>query len=347
MVAGLMTMPLPALLSVVIVLRNEEARLDQLIRELAANLALLATDYELVVIDNGSTDSSVERLQELTKAGGVANLQIFCLAKEVDFDTAAWAGIENALGDYVAAFDPLRESAIFLPQMIAAATSGSDVVFAENEFHPRTGWLYGVCSSIFHATYRWFQRVDLKRDAPGFRLLSRRIINFVTQHPVPALSYRLLPAIAGFRKTNLRYRSAPLRITRRGLLSDVDRALRLLVSSTRLPIRLVTTLSMFGAVANVLYSLYVIAILLIKKDVAPGWVTLSLQQSGMFFLISLVLLVLGEYILQMAALSTEGPRYFVAQEFTSAVQTRRGKLNIEETQVLILPARDKAAGSAA
>lgn len=50
----------------------------------------------------------------------------------------------------------------------------------------------------------------------------------------------------------------------------------------------------------------------------------------MFFLISLVLLVLGEYILNMASLSNEGPLYHVGQEFTSARMTRREKLNIEE-----------------
>jgi hypothetical protein len=52
----------------------------------------------------------------------------------------------------------------------------------------------------------------------------------------------------------------------------------------------------------------------------------------MFFLISLVLLVLGEYILHMVSLSNEGPLYHVGQEFTSARMTRREKLNIEEVR---------------
>ena len=101
--------------------------------------------------------------------------------------------------------------------------------------------------------------------------------------------------------------------------------------------RLVTSLSMFGAVANLIYSVYVVAIGLLKADVAPGWVSMSLQQSGMFFLISLVLLVLGEYILNMASLSNEGPLYHVGQEFTSARMTRREKLNIEEVAATPTP----------
>ena len=50
----------------------------------------------------------------------------------------------------------------------------------------------------------------------------------------------------------------------------------------------------------------------------------------MFFLLSLVLLVLGEYILNMVSLSNEGPLYYVGQEFTSARMTRHEKLNVEE-----------------
>lgn len=110
----------------------------------------------------------------------------------------------------------------------------------------------------------------------------------------------------------------------------MDRGLRLLVSTTRAPMRIVTSLALFGAVANLVYSVYVVLVGLLKADVAPGWVSLSLQQSGMFFLISMVLLVLGEYILHMASLSNEGPPYHVGQEFTSAHMSRREKLNIEE-----------------
>jgi hypothetical protein len=101
----------------------------------------------------------------------------------------------------------------------------------------------------------------------------------------------------------------------------------------------VTALSLFGAVANLVYSVYVIAIAIAKQDVAPGWVTLSLQQSGMFLLISLVLLMLGEYIIHMARLSNEGPPYHVAQEFTSARMSRREKLNVEDVATAPTAAR--------
>ena len=143
------------------------------------------------------------------------------------------------------------------------------------------------------------------------------------------MTYRHLPATGGFARVNLSYSATPKTSHTKNLGESIDRGMRLLVSTTQAPMRLVTTLSLFGAVANLFYSIYVLAIAFFKADVAAGWVSLSLQQSGMFFLISLVLLVLGEYILHMASLSNEGPLYHVGQEFTSARMTRREKLNIE------------------
>jgi hypothetical protein len=207
---------------------------------------------------------------------------------------------------------------------------GHEVVFAENASKPRRGLVYRAFSTAFNGIYRWASGIDLAREAPHFRLLSRRVINFMLRHRSPYLAYRYLPATAGFSRVSIRYSVAPRLPRPRRLRESIDRSIRLLVSSTQAPMRLVTSLSLFGAVANAVYSVYVIAIALWKADVAPGWVTLSLQQSGMFFLLSLVMWVLGEYILHMVSMINEGPSYHVAQEFTSAVITRREKLNVDD-----------------
>jgi hypothetical protein len=258
------------------------------------------------------------------------NLQVYALTKEIDADAAAWVGLENALGDYVAVIDPLNDDISFLPEMLDKAVSGADVVFANNEQKSEQGFAYRGAYAIFNLLYKWFNGIHLANEAPHYRVLSKRVVNFILQHPQPAVSYRHLPATGGFARVNLNYSATPKTAQPKKLAESIDRGMRLLVSTTRAPMRLVTTLSLFGAAANLLYSFYVVAIAFLKTDVAPGWVSLSLQQSGMFLLISLVLLVLGEYILNMVSLQNEGPLYHVGQEFTSVRMTRREKLNIEE-----------------
>jgi hypothetical protein len=325
--------PIPIFLSVVLVVRNQASQLDGILSEATATIAPLASDYELIVVDNASDDESVATLKRLAGEGGLPNLQVYALTKEVDADTASWVGLESALGDYVAVADPVTDDIAFLPAMLESAANGADVVFAVNDVKPEHSLAYLAASSLFNRMYKWFNGIDLAREAPQFRVLSKRVVNFILQHPQPARTYRHLPATGGFAKANMSYAVAPKATRPKRLGESIDRGMRMLVSTTHGPMRLVTTLSLFGAISNLVYSAYVIAVAILKADVAPGWVTLSLQQSGMFLLMSLVLLVLGEYILHMASLSNEGPPYHVAQEFTSARMTRRERLNVEEAVV--------------
>lgn len=320
----------PVFLSVVFVVRNQSGHIEKILSDAAVDIFTLASDYELIIVDNASDDDSVAILKNLTGENGQPNLQVYALTKEVDADTASWVGAENALGDFVAVIDPLADDIGFLPEMLDKAVSGADVVFANNEEKPAQSLAYRAAYAVFNALYKWGSGIHLAKDAPQYRILSKSVVNFILQHPQPAITYRHLPATGGFARVNLTYKAAPKVSHRKRLGESIDRGMRLLVSTTRAPMRLVTSLSLFGAVANLVYSIYVVAVGFLKADVAPGWISLSLQQSGMFLLISLVLLVLGEYILHMASLSNEGPLYHIGREFTSARMTRREKLNIEE-----------------
>ncbi len=320
----------PVFLSVVYVVRNQGHQLESIIHCASEKLSSLVTDYELIIVDNASDDESINVLKNLTGQSGYPNLQVYALTKEVDGDTASWVGLENALGDFVAVIDPQLDDIGFLPEMLDKAVMGADVVFANNQQKPRQSFAYRAAYVAFNFLYKSFNGIHLAEEAPQYRLLSKRVVNFISQHPQPAVTYRHLPATGGFARVNMEYSAKPLATNTKKLRESIDRGMRLLVSTTQAPMRLVTSLSLFGAAANLIYSCYVLAIAFIKTDIAPGWASLSLQQSGMFFLISLVLLVLGEYILHMANLSNEGPRYHVGQEFTSVRMTRREKLNIED-----------------
>jgi len=319
----------PVFLSIVFVVRNQEAQLESVLRSANAQISAYVSDYELIVIDNASDDNSIRLLKILTGPEGLPNVQVYALTKEVSSDTAAWIGLENALGDFVAVIDPLVDDIAFLPQMLDQAMSGSDVVFANNQQKPRQSVAYRIAFAVFNSLYKHFNGIHLAKEAPSYRLLSKRVINFILQHPQPSITYRHLPATGGFARVNMEYSAAPIAGNTKRLGESIDRGMRLLVSTTQAPMRLVTSLSLFGAATNLLYSIYVVAVGIFKSDVAPGWVSISLQQSGAFFLISLVLLVLGEYILHMASLSNEGPLYHVGQEFTSTRMTRKERLNIE------------------
>lgn len=323
--------PAPVFLSVVVVQRNGATQLAADLAAVVAAVAPLVGDYEVVVVDNASRDDSVAVLKALTAESALPNLQIFALANEVDADTAIWVGLENALGDFVAVFDLGQDDPAVLAPMLDRAVHGADVVYAVNEASPPAGLVYRALGGAFEVFYALAHGVRFVRDTRPFRLLSRNAVNLVLRHPTPTFTYRHLAQLAGFEQEQILYSTPARRPRPKAIGASVDRGLRLLISTTRAPMRSVTWLATVAAGLNVLYSAYVVAVYVLKDDVAPGWTTLSLQTSGMFLLTSLILLVLGEYVLQLTMTLRSGTPWHVAREFTSATVRRRRPLNVVET----------------
>ncbi len=323
-------MSYPVFLSIVYVVKNQEQELTNILEKSVHYLSDIAEDFEIIIVDNASSDESVSKLATLTEEDGLPNLQVYALTKSVDRDTASWVGIENSLGDFVATLNPDEDDLYQLPKLLEKSVAGTDVVFAKNVKKPKQTISYRIGEAFFSLLFKSFNGINLTKETSHYRIISKKVINFILQHPQPAVTYRHLPVTGGFKRLTISYEHTPHKSQKRRLIDSFDKGIRMLVSTTRLPMRVVTTLSLFGALSNLVYSIYVLTVSFSKENVEPGWVSLSLQQSGMFFLISMVLLVLGEYILQMASLSNEGPSYNIAQEYTSTRVTRREKLNIDE-----------------
>ncbi len=321
----------PIFLSVVMVARNEATSISADICRLVDALQDLVQDFEVVVVDNASTDETLGVLRKETQSERMPNVQVFGLTKAIDANTAIWVGLENALGDYAVVYDQHVDDLAVLPQMLEACAEGAEVVFSRNENQVHQGLLYRLGARIFNAVFKAASGTNLAIDAPSYRLVSRRVLNFIMRHASPPLAYRHLPATGGFQRRYVVYRSSKAVIIRNSVWHGVETGVQLLLTTTTAPMRLVMMLSLFGAIADLLYSFYVIGVAIFKNDVAPGWVTLSLQQSGMFFLIVLVLLVLGEYVLLVSARENESPKYHIASEFNSKVIGRRQRLNVEDS----------------
>lgn len=210
----------PVFLSVVFVVRNQSNHIGSILADAVERMSTLVSDYELIVVDNASDDDSISILKSLTGENGLPNLQVYALTKEVDADTASWAGLENALGDFVAVIDPLVDDIAFLPEMLDKAVSGADVVFAKNKQKPAQSLAYEVAYSVFNKVYKSFNGIHLATEAPQYRVLSKRVINFILQHPQPSVTYRHLPATGGFARANLNYSSSP-RVTQKKRLREV------------------------------------------------------------------------------------------------------------------------------
>lgn len=316
--------------SVIVPIRDVQGSIESILIELQKELNPIVTDYEIIVVDNASQDATVQVLKKLTQPMGLSNLLVFSLTSRVRKEVAAWVGVEASLGDYVLVFDPRYHSMSLIRDMLNGALEGNDIVLAHNMFVPKQKKIYSLSKSFFKRLYFLFEHVELGKDDSHFRLMSRKTINFMLQHLRPEITYRNLPSTSGFNKKIIEFNMIyTIPEGSKSFWQSVDQGMELLVSNNRIPMRIVTALSMFGAFANVGYSIYVILVAIFKENIQPGWVTISLQLSGMFFLISLVLLVMGEYLLRVAS-TNNNPRYHVGQEWMSAKMSRSEKINVVE-----------------
>jgi polyisoprenyl-phosphate glycosyltransferase len=322
-------------LSIVIVNQNYLFDVDGFLKEAQMLIHSKVEDYEFIIVDNGSLHDQSSLYSKITIVDGFPNLQVFILAQEVDEETAICVGLENALGDCVLIINPLEDDLSMIDDILLQFQKGNDVVFIENLFVPNQEFLYRFLSQRFEFIFRLFTGVNLKKEVPKFRLLGKRVVNYILQFPVPSRIYRLIPASAGFSTEKICYSNTEIISSKIKITNRISKAFKLLINTTFGPLRMVNIFCFFGAISNILYSIYVVVIAIIKDDIAPGWVTMSLQLSGMFFLISLVLLIFGEYIINIKSVVDQGPLYFVSKEYTSKVFTKRSKLNVQENDLML------------
>jgi hypothetical protein len=105
---------------------------------------------------------------------------------------------------------------------------------------------------------------------------------------------------------------------RKSFMDELNMGIELLTSHTRRPLRWLSWLGWLASLLNAAAIGYTLLVYLFKKDVAPGWTTLSLQHSLMFFLLFTILAVLSEYVGRILDQTRGRPLYFVGEEKNSS-----------------------------
>ena len=153
------------------------------------------------------------------------------------------------------------------------------------------------------------------------RALTRQAVNAIVEIKDRHRYLRALTPYIGYETRTVAYQpiSRSGRPPRESLVDAADAAIALIVGNSTRPLRIVSWLALLAAFLNVLYIGYVFAVRIFKTRVAEGWMTLSLQNAGMFLLLFLILAVVTEYIGRILDETRERPLYYIAEEANSSV----------------------------
>lgn len=297
--------------SVVIPVFNEEENLPALYTRLTAVLCETGQEYEIVFVDDGSRDASVEHLRRF--AASDQHVVVVELARNFGHQVAISAGLEHTGGKAVVVMDAdLQDPPEVLPQFIAKWQEGHDVVYAIRE-QRKEGWLKRTAYAGF---YRLLQRVadiEIPLDAGDFCIMDRRVVDLLIEMPERNRFVRGIRSWVGFNQVGLAYErharnAGKPKYTFKRL---VYLALDGLISFSYLPLRVITMLGFGVSACSILMAMFYLAKRLLVGLNPPGFATLIVS---IFFLAGIQLItmgVIGEYVGRIFEEAKARPLYVV------------------------------------
>jgi dolichol-phosphate mannosyltransferase len=190
------------LLSVVVPLRDEAGTVRELCRRIDA--ALVDVPFELILVDDASTDGTAELLDELAETD--PRLRVLHLSRGFGHQAALTAGLEHTRGEAVAMLDgDLQDPPELLPKMLAHWRSGSDVVSAVRTDRAGESRLKLTTAHWFYRLFAKLTDLDLTQDAGDFRLLDRRALDALLSMRERNRFLRGMSAWVGYTQTAVPY----------------------------------------------------------------------------------------------------------------------------------------------
>ena len=195
--------------SVVVPVYNERESLPELYRRVREVMARLGEPWELVLVDDGSTDGSTELIRQLREKDP-EHVRAVILARNFGHQIAVTAGIDYARGQAVILMDAdLQDPPEVIPQLVEKWREGYHVVYAVRKAREGETWFKKTTAALFYRLIRRITDVDIPPDTGDFRLMDRRVVEVLKGMKERHRFIRGMVAWVGFRQTGVPYVRAP------------------------------------------------------------------------------------------------------------------------------------------
>jgi glycosyltransferase involved in cell wall biosynthesis len=314
------------LISIVIPVLNEAANLQRLIGRLTPVLDALGTGaWELVFVDDGSTDDTLAELRRLNAAD--ARIRAISFSRNFGKEIALAAGLRYAGGDAVIIMDAdLQHPPEVLSQFVARWREGYEVVYGQRLDRNTDGALRRLVSVAFYKLFNALVKTDIPAGAGDFRLLDRKAVDAMNRIKESARFNKGLFSWIGFKSIGVPYTVAAREGgggSRWNVRRLVHFALDGLTSFSTLPLRISTLLGLAVSTFAFLYvAVFVVKTLIFGIDI-PGFPTLVVSVLMLSGVQLIVLGIIGEYLGRVYEEVKSRPLYLVAEEIGLETDGRR------------------------
>ena len=296
-------------LAIVIPVFNEAESLNPFWNELNLVLDNLLETHEVIFVNDGSTDKSLEILMGFQ----THNVKVVNLLVNAGHMAALDAGYRQASAKWIVSMDAdLQHPPSVIPKLLEIAESSNvDVIYAVRSSRSEDSSVKRFTAKIYYRTLKGFSGIPIHENAADFRLISDRVLNVIKQLPPRSHVFRLLIPKLGFSYATYEFIAAE-RIagkSKYGFRQMMGLALRSVVSFSTRPLMISVYLGALFSILSI-FGLTYSVIQFFNGDTVPGWASVS---SGLFLLFGILFFLLGitgTYLAEIWRRTSGIPDYF-------------------------------------
>lgn len=302
----------PASISAVVPMYRESANAAALLQSLARVLQTLADRFEIVVVNDGSDDSTRSEVLSVAPHCGVHYLE---LSRRFGKEAALSAGLATARGEVVVLLDGDGQHPVeMIPVMLDRWREGFDTAYGVRCDRRDEGFAKRMGSRVLYRLLSWGSEVEIPPNAGDFRVMDRRVVDAINSLPERSRFMKGLYSWVGFRSCAVEFHVQP-RVGGRTSFS-LRRLTRLAVTGitafSTLPLKLVSAVGLIVSACSLSFGAWEAIDKLVNGNAVPGYATLVV--SIMFFSgVQLTSIgILGDYVGRVFDEVKRRPNYIVA-----------------------------------
>jgi polyisoprenyl-phosphate glycosyltransferase len=301
-------------LSIVIPMHNEEKALPHLFERLLPCMERVTADYEVICVDDGSTDNTYRLLKDYHAHD--PRIKLVHLARNFGKEAALSAGIDHSSGNAVIPIDAdLQDPPELIAEMVTQWRSGYKVVLATRRNRPGDSWLKRKSAGWFYKMMNRVSTVKIPPNTGDFRLMDRVVVDAVKQLPERTRFMKGIFAWVGFPTAAILF-DRQARVAGSTTLNYhrlFQLALDGIFSFTTVPLRMWSYIGALISLISFLWAMYIIIRTLLFGIDVPGYASLMVAVLFMGGMQLLSVGIIGEYIGRIYRETKQRPLYLVEE----------------------------------